>query len=117
MISSQFSGGGSMVSVDSEGNNMKNMNGLALKNQNVVTSGKCLVGNGIVDSSSSTMGGEMRSLGHGNGLSSTTTGIKAAMGNNSGTLLGRTGMPLLHHDAVINHRQQEFTNQLMGLEL
>ncbi|KDP42600.1 hypothetical protein JCGZ_24374 [Jatropha curcas] len=113
VTSSQFSGGGSMVSVDSEGNNMKNINGFAQKNQNILPGDNCLLGNCMVDSSSSTVGVGFRSLSCGNGLSAAASGVKAVMGNNYGILPGRVGMPLRHQDAGIDH-QQEFTNRLLS---
>lgn len=49
------------------------------------------------------------------GLSTAATGIRSvAMGNNSGTLTGRVGLPLMASDNSVNFQQQELANRLFN---
>ncbi|CAK7355008.1 unnamed protein product [Dovyalis caffra] len=114
MISSQFSGSGSMGSVDYEGNNMKDINKVTQSRQNMLTSGPCLEGNLMGNNKSSTVGGGFGNLNGQNRLSASTSGITTAMGNASGTLSGRFAMPVMNHDAGMNHQQQALAYQLLN---
>ncbi|XWS41331.1 hypothetical protein CRYUN_Cryun17cG0072400 [Craigia yunnanensis] len=107
MISSEFSEAGSMVSVGSVGNNLKNNNGLPQ------VSGSCLIGNGFINNNSAIGGGGFGNMSGGMGLSPNPTAMRSAMGNNSMNFTGRVSMPLMPQDAV-NHQQQELANRLLN---
>ncbi|KAJ6996320.1 hypothetical protein NC653_013043 [Populus alba x Populus x berolinensis] len=112
MISSQFSGAGGMVSVDYEGNDIKDINRVTRSTQNVFTSGPCLEGNVMGNKKSGTMDGGFGSLNGQNHLSASTSRFTAAMGNVSSILSGRLAMPVMDHDAGMNHQQQALAYQL-----
>jgi len=112
MISSQFSGASGMVSVDYEGNDIKDINRVTRSTQNVFTSGPCLEGNVMGNKKSGTMDGGFGSLNGQNHISASTSRFTAAMGNVSSTLSGRFAMPVMDHDAGMNHQQQALAYQL-----
>ncbi|XWS44725.1 hypothetical protein CRYUN_Cryun15aG0072100 [Craigia yunnanensis] len=88
MISSEFGEAGSMVSVGSVGNNLKNNNELPQ------VSGSCLMGNGFINNNSG-IGGGFENLSGGMGLSPNPTGMRSAMGNNSLNFTGRVSTALM----------------------
>jgi len=112
MISSQFSGAGGMVSVDYEGNDIKDINRVTRSTQNVFTSGPCLERNVMGNKKSGTVDGGFGSLNGQNHISASTSRFTAAMGNVSSTLSGRFAMPVMDHDAGMNHQQQALAYQL-----
>ena len=107
MISSEFGEAGSMVSVGSVGNNLKNNNELPQ------VSFSCLMGNGFINNNSGIRGGGFGNLSGGMGLSPNPTGMRSAMGNNSLNFTRRVSMPLMPQDAA-NHQQQELANRLLN---
>ena len=110
MISSQFSGAGGMVRFDYEGNNM-DINRATQSRKNVLTSSSYLEDNAMRNKSIN--GGEgFGNLNGKNHLSASTSGITADMGNVSGTLSSRFAMPVMDHDTVMNHQQQDLAYQL-----
>lgn len=109
MISSQFSEVGSMASVGSVGNTMKNNNGIPQVN------GSNLLANGFINSNPGIGGGGIGNLSGGMGLSPNpaVNAMRSALGNNSINFTGRVSMPLMPQDAV-NYQQQELANRLLN---
>ncbi|GMY12456.1 transcriptional corepressor SEUSS-like [Fagus crenata] len=111
MNSSQYSGERSMVSVGSLGSNLNNVN----SRSTTLTSTNSQVGNGIANNNNSGLPyGGFGNMGGSIGLSNAARGMRTAMGNNSGTLTGRAGFPLIPQDASMNLQQQELTNGLLN---
>uniref|UniRef100_A0A2N9IN38 Uncharacterized protein n=1 Tax=Fagus sylvatica TaxID=28930 RepID=A0A2N9IN38_FAGSY len=111
MNSSQYSGERSMVSVGSLGSSLNNVN----SRSTTLTSTNSQVGNGIANNNNSGLPyGGFGNMGGSIGLSNAARGMRTAMGNNSGTLTGRAGFPLIPQDASMNLQQQELTNGLLN---
>ncbi|KAF6167172.1 hypothetical protein GIB67_029810 [Kingdonia uniflora] len=88
-----------MNGVGSMGNDMKSINGLS---------------NGIANNNSGLSGFGSMGMG-GIGSSATASGIRAAMGNNSMTLNGRSGISSMSQDlSMNNHQQQDLGNRLLS---
>jgi hypothetical protein len=110
MNSSQYNReSGSMASAGSLQSYMNNVIGL----NRSLTSTNFLVGNGGVNNNAGVPGEGFGNFGVGVGLSTAATGIRVSMGNNSGTLTGRVGVPLMPSDNSLNLlQQQELANRL-----
>lgn len=110
MNSSQYSREGSMASAGSMRSYMNNVIGLSSS----LPSTNSLVGNAGVNNNAGVPGEGFGNFGAGVGLSTAATGIRVAVANNSGTLTGRVGLPLMPSDNSVNLQQQELANRLLN---
>ncbi|KAK6922822.1 LIM-domain binding protein/SEUSS [Dillenia turbinata] len=113
MNSSQFDAS-DIVGVGSVGSSGKNMNNVAQISNNSFGNGNPLAGNTMSNNSLGINGTGSGSFGGGMGISASAGGARAIMGNNSMTMHGRVGMPLIPPDAGINHQQHEFGGRLLN---
>lgn len=106
MSSSQFNSAGSMISVGSVGNNVKNGSGMTQINHSSIGGGDSTMGSRI-NSNSSVGAAGFGNFDGGIGVSATANRIRATMGNNSMTSSVEVGMPSMPQDVTMNNKQQD----------
>ncbi|KAK6924250.1 LIM-domain binding protein/SEUSS [Dillenia turbinata] len=114
IMNSQFGDASDIVGVGSGGSSVKNVNNVAQISNNSFGNGNPLAGNAMLNNSLGINGTGSGSFGGGMGISATAGGARAIMGNNSMTMHGRVGMPLIPLDAGINHQRHEFGGPLLN---